>query len=263
MAEYQTLKLERQSGVSTLTMNRPDKFNAMNLVMRRELAEAFTEIGADQQTRVVVLTGAGTAFSAGGDINDFDSQTPEQLHHMMGRISHRWLRAFWALPQPVIAAVNGPAAGGGCNLALCCDLVYASDRSYFAQTFLEIGLAPDLSGAFILPRLVGLARAKEMALLGGRTSAADAAALGLVNAVFSGETLMAQVQERATRIAARSGAATSLTKRMFNRSFESSMESLMDDEHYIQSFLFHTEDSRSGIKRFLEARRKPAPPAAK
>lgn len=253
---YKTLAVERSEGICTVTMNRPDKLNAMNMEMRRELGDCFHVIAADRETRVVVLTGAGEAFSAGGDINDFEGNTAEHLHEMMGRISHRWFRAFWSLPQPVIGAIGGPAAGGGCNLALGCDLVYASERAYFAQTFLEIGLVPDLGGAFILPRLVGLARAKEMALLGERVGAAQALEMGLVNAVFPRERLMAEVRKRAEHIAARSSFATSMTKRMMNRSFESSMEALLDDEHYIQSFLFGTAPSRSGVEKFLAKRRK-------
>jgi 2-(1,2-epoxy-1,2-dihydrophenyl)acetyl-CoA isomerase len=173
---------------------------------------------------------------------------------LMGRISHRWFRSFLALPQPVIAAVNGAAGGGGCNLALGCDLVYASENAYFVQTFLEIGLVPDLGGAFTLPRLVGLARAKEMALLGERIPAMRARSLGLVNDVFPAEKLLPEVLERARRIAAKSAPAVSLTKRIMNRSFESSMEAILDDELATQSFLFSTTESQEGVRRFLGQR---------
>jgi len=185
---YEALDVQTRDGVCTVTLNRPEKFNAMSLPMRRELGDCFHEIAADTDIKVVVLTGAGDAFSAGGDINDFHGRA-EEMHTLMGRISHRWFRAFLNLPQPVIAAVNGAAAGGGCNLALACDLVYASESAYFAQTFREIGLVPDLGGAFSLPRLVGLARAKEMALLGERIDARKAAEMNLIDGVFSAEQL--------------------------------------------------------------------------
>src|SRR5690606_24881459 len=121
----------------------------------------------------------GRGFCAGGDVNDFKG-SPDALHDMIANLTHRWFKAFWALPQPVVAAVNGPAVGAGCNLALACDLIYAAEGSYFAQPFLQIGLIPDVGGAFSLPRLVGLARAKELVLLGRRLDAATARDWGLV-----------------------------------------------------------------------------------
>jgi enoyl-CoA hydratase/carnithine racemase len=261
LPDFTTLRVESSDGICTVTMNRPDKFNAMNVEMRRELGDCFDAIAQDTSIRVVVLTGAGRAFSAGGDINDFRSQTPDDLHRMMQRVSHRWFRAFWNLPQPVIGAINGPAGGGGCNLALACDLVYASESAYFVNTFMEIGLVPDLGGGFTLPRLVGLARAKEMALLGDRIPAQRAFAMGLVNDVFAPDALMGEVMARAQRLAARSPEAATLAKRMLNRSFEMPMEAILDDELAIQSFLFNTAASREGVGRFLDARgngRKPA-----
>ena len=252
--DYETLQVRTEDGICTVTMNRPDKLNAMSLQMRREMGHLFPEIGADTSIRVVVLTGAGKAFSAGGDINDFDGSGSEHMHDLMGRISHRWFRAFWALPQPVIGAINGAAGGGGCNLALACDLIYASEEAYFKQTFLEIGLVPDLGGAFLLPRLVGPARAKEMALFGEAIGARRAEAMGLINAVYPQDQLMSEVHRRARHLAERSASAISLTKRMMNRAFESSMEAVLDDEHYAQSFLFSTEANRRGVDRFLSAR---------
>lgn len=252
---FETLSVGTEAGICTVTMNRPDKLNAMNLQMRKDLGDCFLAIADDSAIRVVILTGAGQAFSAGGDINDFKG-SPEELHTLMGRVSHRWFRALWNLPQPVIAAVNGAAGGGGCNLALGCDLVYASESAYFVQTFLEIGLVTDLGGAFILPRLVGPARAKEMALLGERIPASAAATMGLVNAVFPADQLAAEVQRRAEHIAARSASAVTQTKRMMNRAFESSMEGVLDQELAVQSFLFGTDASVSGVRRFLSARAK-------
>jgi enoyl-CoA hydratase/carnithine racemase len=257
---FKTLDVGVSDGVCTVTMNRPAKYNAMNVEMRTEFATCFDAIGSDRSIRVVVLTGAGRAFSGGGDINDFTS-SPQEVHALMGRVSHRWFRSFWALPQPVIAAVNGAAAGGGCDLALGCDLVYASENAYFAQTFIEIGLVPDLGGAFTLPRLIGPARAKEMAFFGDRVGAARALALGLVNDVFPAERLLAEVQERARRLAGKSAPAIALTKRIINRAFESSMEAILDDELATQSFLFSTTESQEGVRRFLD-QRGPSMPAA-
>jgi 2-(1,2-epoxy-1,2-dihydrophenyl)acetyl-CoA isomerase len=253
---YETLDLTVNDGIAVLRLNRPEKLNAMSMKMRRELGDCFFAIADDTDIRVVVLTGAGSAFCAGGDINDFQGNSSETMHTIMGRTSHRWFRAFWNLPQPVIAAVNGPAAGGGCNLALACDLAYASSSAYFCQTFMEIGLMPDLGGAFQLPRLVGPMRAKELALFGDRVAAPEAAAMGLINAVFAADRLMDEVMQRAARLSARPASAVSLTKRIMNRAFEASMETILDEEHAAQSFLFSTEANRLGVERFLTARGK-------
>jgi len=252
--QFETLTVEREDAVCIVTMNRPAKFNAMNLRMRQELGDCFLALGTDETLRAVVLTGAGTAFSAGGDINDFEGD-PQALHDLMSRVSHRWFRALWNLPQPVIVAVNGAAAGGGCNLALSGDLIYACEEAYFAQTFVEIGLVPDLGGVFLLPRLVGLARAKEMAMLGERISARDAAAMGLVNAVVPAGGLLDKAKDAARTIAAKSPQAIPMIKKMMNRSFESSMEAVLDQELAVQSFLFNTDANRRGVERFLTARR--------
>lgn len=251
---YETFGLRCQDGVAVLTLNRPDKFNAMSMQMRRELGDCFLAMAEDTDTRVLVLTGAGAAFCAGGDINDFQGNSSETMHTVMGRVSHRWFRAFWNLPQPVLGAINGAAAGGGCNFALACDMVYASESAYFCQTFMEIGLMPDLGGAWLLPRLIGPARAKEFALFGDRMQAREALALGLVNGVFAPDQLMDEVMRRAVRLAARPASAVSLTKRMMNRSFEASMETVLDEELAAQSFLFSTEANRVGVQRFLGAR---------
>jgi 2-(1,2-epoxy-1,2-dihydrophenyl)acetyl-CoA isomerase len=250
---FRTLDVQQRDGICTVTMNRPDKLNAMNVDMRRELGDCFCALAQDAATRVIVLTGAGRAFSAGGDINDF-RQSPHELHRLMANVSHRWFRAFWNLPQPVIGAINGAAGGGGCNLALACDLIYASESAYFVNTFLDIGLMPDLGGAFMLPRLVGMARAKEMALLGERIEAQRALAMGLVNGVYAQDRLLDEVLARARRLAARSPESLCLTKRAMNRSFESSMEGVLDLELAAQSFLFNTPENRSGVERFLGSR---------
>lgn len=253
---YETLDLSVNDGIAVLKLNRPTKFNAMSMKMRRELGDCLLVIADDTDVRVVVLTGAGSAFCSGGDINDFQGNSSETMHTIMGRTSHRWFRAFWNLPQPVIAAVNGPAAGGGANFALACDMAWASTSAYFCQSFMEIGLMPDLGGAFLLPRLVGPMRAKELALFGDRIAATDAAAMGLINGVFAPEQLMDEVMERAARLAARPASAVSLTKRIMNRAFEASMETILDEEHAAQSFLFSTQANRVGVDRFLAVRGK-------
>lgn len=259
---FETLNVTVTDAVCTVTLSRPEKLNAMSKTMREELGDCFLAIARDRGIRAVILTGAGRAFSAGGDINDFRA-TPEEMHQLMADKSHRWFKALWALPQPVIAAVNGVAAGGGCNLALACDLVFASTEAVFVQTFLAIGLVPDLGGAFVLPRLIGLNRAKEFALLGERVDAARALDMGLVNRVCPPDRLMAEANAAAARLAAGSPAAITLTKRMMNRSFEACMEAVLDSEWMAQSFLFGTADSQRGVAAFLsKGDRRQDPPKA-
>lgn len=247
---YQTLSVEVESAICIVTLNRPDKLNAMNRTMRQELGDFFEAIAKREDLRSIVLTGAGRAFSAGGDISDFRVKG-EELHELMRSLSHRWFRAFWNVPQPVVAAVNGVAAGGGANLALAADMVVASREASFAQTFMRIGLVPDLGGAFLLPRLVGLNRAKEMALLGDRVSAEDALNLGLVTRLVEADALMPTAGALAKRLAEQPRHAVALAKRMLNRAFERSMDETLEAEWLTQSFLFSTEDSQAGVASFL------------
>lgn len=248
--KWETFTIELDNHVATMTLNRPDKLNAMSLAMRVELGDFFEGCAQEKEVRCLILTGAGRAFSAGGDINDFKADA-EDLHELMGRISHRWFKAFWALPQPVVGAINGVAAGGGCNLAIGCDIVIASEAASFAQTFMNIGLVPDLGGIFTLPRLVGLQRAKELALLGERVSAKEAYDLGMVNRVVPADRLMEEARSVAGRLTSASPKAVTLTKRIMNRSFESSMEAILDSEWMAQSFLFGTQASQEGVGAFL------------
>lgn len=253
---FETFGLAFEDAVATLTLERPDRLNAMNREMRQELGDFFLACPQEPELRCLIVTGSGRAFSAGGDINDFRGTTPEELHALLDRLTHRWFKALWALPQPVIAAVNGAAAGAGCNLALGCDLLIASSAASFSQSFLKIGLVPDLGGVFSLPRRVGLHRAKELALLGERIDAEEALKIGLVNRVVAPERLLEEAKAMAARLAEAPPAAVALTKRMLNRSFESSMESILDEELMAQSFLFGTPDSRERIAAFLDKTKK-------
>jgi 2-(1,2-epoxy-1,2-dihydrophenyl)acetyl-CoA isomerase len=253
--DWNTFTVTHADGVAELTFNRPDKLNAMSRQMRLEMGDFFLALAGETEVRCLILTGRGRAFSAGGDINDFRA-TPEEMHDLMGRISHRWFKALWALPQPVVVAVNGIAAGGGANLALSGDIVIAAEGAAFAQTFQKIGLVPDLGGAFLLPRLIGPQRAKELALLGDRIGAEEAWRMGLVNRVIPAERLMEEARGIAARIAAISPKAATLTKRIMNRAFEQSMEATLDDEWMAQSFLFGTSASQEGVDAFLTKSRK-------
>lgn len=247
---WENLRVEISGKVMTVTLNRPDVLNAMNLVMRREMSEVFETVATRNDIRCLVLTGAGRAFCAGGDINDMQGG-PEAGSDMMRTLSYRWVKALWNLPQITLASVNGIAAGGGCNMALTCDLVIASERASFVQSFLNIGLIPDLSGMFSLPRLLGLHRAKEFTLLGDRIDAHKAAELGLVTRVVAEGDLAGATRALAERLAERPMRAAMMTKRLLNRSFETSLEAMIEYEQSAQSFMFATADNARLSAAFL------------
>lgn len=251
---WETLKVEMRGKVCTVTLNRPAVLNAMNIPMRQELSALFEEISPRDDIRCVVITGAGRAFCAGGDINDQRGGS-EAGNDLMRKLSYRWFRALWNLPQITLASVNGIAAGGGCNMALSCDLVIAADQASFAESFLNIGLIPDMGGMFILPRLVGLHRAKELALLGDRIDAARAYEIGIANRVVPGDELAGATAALAERLAERPARAAMMTKRLLNRSFETSLEAMIENEQTTQSFMFSTADNAALSAAFL-ARRK-------
>lgn len=250
--DWETLELEVADSVATVTLNRPDRLNVMNVTMRDELAECFDFLrAAVDEVRVVVLTGAGDAFCAGGDVNDFDGTPAEELHDLMRQRSHRWFQSLWSLPQPTIAAVNGIAAGGGANLMLATDIAIASTRARFGETFVRVGLMPDLGGLYLLPRLVGLRKAKELALTGMLVPAAELAELGLVNRVVPHERLYEETMALAKDLVSKPRHTLALTKMVLNRATEQSMEAVLLNELLGQSFLFSTRDQRQALDEFL------------
>jgi 2-(1,2-epoxy-1,2-dihydrophenyl)acetyl-CoA isomerase len=253
LGTWATLRCRRRGGVAVLTLNRPAKLNVMNLVMRDELRAAFDEIRATTGIRALVLTGAGQAFCAGGDVNDFVGRSIEEMHTLMREKSHRWFRALWDLPIPTIAAVNGVAAGGGTNLLLACDVVMAAQGARFGQTFMKVGLMPDLGGLFLLPRSIGLHRAKALCLTGELVTAERARELGIVHEVTSSQDLLERSVALAAKLAEGPPAAYAASKSILQRSFELSMDEVLQQELFAQSFLFSTEDHRSRLTSFLKS----------
>lgn len=252
--KFETLLLSFQDGVASVTLNRPGELNAMNLVMRDELGDCFEQLRYDERVRAVVITGAGKAFCAGGDVNDFRDVAAEDLHDLIRYKSHRWFQNVWNLPQPTIAAVNGTAAGGGANLALACDVVIGCSEARFGETFVRIGIVPDLGGLFLLPRLVGLQRAKQLCFSGKVIDAREALELGLFSEVVAPEQLAARSQAVAAQLASGPTKTLAAMKAMLNRSFEHSMEDMLQHELYVQSFLFSTADHREALEAFLTRR---------
>ncbi|HET9327853.1 MAG TPA: enoyl-CoA hydratase-related protein [Candidatus Eisenbacteria bacterium] len=244
--------------VATLTLNRPEKLNAFKDDMRDALVPALDRVAADAEVRVLVITGAGRAFSAGGDIQhmaDLKSRDAsyEEFLPMLeaGRLAARRLAA---LPIPTLAAINGPAAGGGLNLALGCDLRIASDRAVLGETFVRLGLHIDWGGAYHLPRLVGLAKALELCWLGELIDAQEALRIGLVNRVVAHEQFADEVRAVASRLASAPQTSVRLTKRTLTASLERSLAECLETEIDAQRSCWASADVAEGTRAFLEKR---------
>jgi 2-(1,2-epoxy-1,2-dihydrophenyl)acetyl-CoA isomerase len=256
-ADWESLHLELRGSVAVLTLDRPEAMNTMDLVMRTELFECLTEIREEARARALVITGRGAAFSAGGDMNDFVGRSAEEMFVLIRERSHRWFRALWELPLPTIAAVNGVAAGGGANLVLACDFVVASERARLGETFLKVGLMPDLAGLFMLPRTIGLHQAKALCLTTDLIDAERLKQLGVAHAVTAPEALTDESLALAERLAAVPAQGYAATKALLNRSFEMSMDQVLQQELYAQSFLFSTDEHRDLRDAFLNGRDEP------
>ncbi|HZQ27196.1 MAG TPA: enoyl-CoA hydratase-related protein [Acidimicrobiales bacterium] len=248
----ETLLVDRAEGVVTLTLNRPDKKNAANGVMWEELRQVFREVAERPEDRVLVITGAGGAFCSGADLSDL---TADNLHFLsrMRMIGDTAL-TLHRLAKPTIAKVAGVAAGAGCNLALGCDLIVASDEARFSEIFARRGLSVDFGGSWVLPRLVGLHKAKELALLADIISAKEALDIGLVNRVVPAGELDSFVDDWARRLAAGPPLALSMTKTMLNNSFAVSMDQALEDEARSQAVNFSTADTAEAMAAFIQKR---------
>lgn len=249
----ETLLVDRApNGVVTLTLNRPEKKNAINATMFNELLAVFREVDASQTDRVLVITGAGDAFCSGADLGDRKNDT----RHALARL--HWVAdvalAVHRIQKPIIAKVNGIAVGAGMNLALAADLIVASEQARFSEIFARRGLTIDFGGSWLLPRLIGLHRAKELALLADIVSAKDAAEMGLVNRVVAAGQLDAFVADWADRLAAGPPIALTMTKRLLNNSMSMTMDEALEAEGMAQTVNSGTEDAPEAIRAFLEKR---------
>jgi enoyl-CoA hydratase/carnithine racemase len=253
----ETIDVSRaDGGIVTVTLNRPEKKNAINATMWDELVATFREIGTNEQTdRVVVLTGAGGAFCSGADLSGGLSVSgrPRNQLFQMRHVADVCL-ALHRLPQPSIAKVGGVAAGAGANLAFGCDLIVASDEARFTEIFARRGLSVDAGGSWLLPRLIGLHRAKELAFFADIISAKEAESFGLVNRVVPAGELDAFVADWASKLAAGPPIALAQTKELLNNSFQVTLEQALENEAKAQSVNSATADTAEALKAFLEKR---------
>lgn len=255
--QHDTLLFTVVDGVATVTLNRPKALNAFSQQMQRELAAVIAHLADDDTVRAVILTGAGRAFCAGGDIAEMEAAAEpvplagrNKLHRMLTTV----LMPLVRLEKPVIAAVNGVAVGAGMNLALAADIALVAENAMFSQAFVKVGLVPDTGGLYLLTRLIGLNRAKELCFTGRMIAASEAMELGLVNRVLPPDELMPAAMALAQELARGATAAIGLTKSLLNIAPTATLEEMAEFESYALAVVLSTEDHREGIRAFREKR---------
>jgi len=250
---YETVRVGTEDGVRTITLNRPEVLNAISAQLGRELLEALRDAERAAEVRCVLLAAAGRGFCAGADLRE---QTPGQtsLGDVLRTRYNGLVLRIRTMDKPVVVAINGVAAGAGCNLALAADLRIASDRASFIEVFSRVGLIPDSGGTWLLPRLVGAARAFEMMFFAEPVDAVTAERIGLVNRVVPHDDLMPRAREWAVRLAAGPTRAYGLIKRGVNQALASSFADALEYEAQLQEIAGRTEDHREGVAAFLEKR---------
>ena len=255
---YQYLLYDTMDTIVTLTLNRPDRLNALGDTLREELCDALVRASDDPAARVIVITGAGRGFCAGGDMKAaHEVQEGVRERALLDRVAplrDKVVLAMRDAPKPIIAAVNGPAAGAGMNLALACDLRLASTAARFGQTFVKRGLHVDWGGTYFLPRLVGMAKACELIFTGEMISAEEAYTLGLLNQLVPPEQLMPATYALAQKIAAGPPIAIRLAKRALYHNQDVDLRAALEFETFAQNVCRETEDAREGIRAFVEKR---------
>ena len=249
MAEVET---SRAGAVLTITLNRPEVLNAFNAAMHKALAAALKE-AADAEVRAVVLTGAGRGFCVGQDLTEF-REAPGDIGSRLRGNYHPNVLAIRRLEKPVIAAVNGAAAGAGLSIACVCDIRVAADSASFVPAFINIGLVPDSGGSFFVTRLLGYARAFEWMTSGRKLTAAEAHAWGLVSEVVEDDTLPQRAADLASQLAAMPTRGVGMTKRLFDRALTNTLDEQLELEAQLQTAATQTDDFREGVAAFLEKR---------
>ncbi len=250
---YENLIVERRGGVAVVTVNRPEKLNALNIRTRSEILAALEELAGDDEIRVVVITGAGDkAFIAGADINEFAGKTALEQRAIMR--SRRAFDSVEEFPKPVIAMINGYALGGGCELAMACDIRIASSRAKLGQPEIKLGIIPGGGGTQRMPRLIGEGRAMELILTGDMISAEEAERLGLVNHVVAPEELESKTMEIANKIAEMSPVALRMAKQAVKNAARTDLRAGLEAELDLFALCFASEDKEEGVRAFIEKR---------
>lgn len=257
--ELDTVSMRVRDGAATIELNRPQALNAWNVQLGIDLLAALRQAEADEATRAVVLTGAGRAFSSGADLKDVSGgeTTPEGRPDVQRTLTERYhpiMRLIRDIPKPVIASVNGPAVGIGCSLALCSDLILASESAYFLLAFVNIGLVPDGGSSLFVPTRIGMARATELSMLGERLPAPKALEWGLINRVVADDLLAQETAELAAKLAGGPTRSYAGTKRQLNNWLYPRMDEQLELEAQIQQEMAASDDFLEGAMAFIQKR---------
>ena len=251
--DYQTIKTEREDTTFIVTLNRPDKLNALSPELTGEVVAALKTVQADEGVRAIIITGGPKVFAAGADLSKMATATPVDMY------SRNLADDMWSvvaeMPQPTIAAVAGYALGGGCELAMACDMRLAADNAKFGQPEINVGIYPGAGGTQRLSRLIGLGRAKELVFMGGNIEAEEAYRIGLVNRVVPADGLMDEARAWARKLATKPPFTLKLAKQVMNEGYDLNLEAALKLERLGFISLFGTQDQREGVAAFLEKRK--------
>lgn len=252
---YEFIKFEKENGVATLSLNRPEVYNALNNEITFEIQAALKEVKRDEEIRVLVFTGEGKAFCSGQDLKASAADPTRSFSDSLHKRYNPIIRALRELPKPVICRLNGVAAGAGCSFVLACDLIIAAESAKLIEVFVNIGLVLDSGSSFFLPRLVGSSKAFELATMGTRVAAADAEKMGLITKCVADEQLDETVKLYTDYYAAAPTKAIGLMKKMLNKSQNSSLNEMLDYEAHCQDIAGASHDYKEGTSAFVEKRK--------
>ena len=250
-----TVLLSKENGVGYITLNRPETYNSYNRDMALTLQAHLDACAADDAVRCVYITGAGKGFCSGQDLSEAMSPSPEDFERMVREHYNATILRIRNMEKPVIAAVNGVAAGAGANLALCCDIVLANNSASFIQAFSKIGLIPDSGGTWFLPRLVGMQRAAALMMTAEKVTGPDAVAMGMIFKSYADDVFETESRKMAMTLAQMPTKGIGLTKRLLNNTFNNSLEEQLNEEKSVQMEAGATEDFKEGVRSFLEKRK--------
>jgi 2-(1,2-epoxy-1,2-dihydrophenyl)acetyl-CoA isomerase len=249
------IKFEIKEGVGTITLNRPEVYNCFNIPMALEVQKALDDCEKNESVRVIVLTGEGKGFCAGQDLKEATDENAPSVEHIVHTTYNPIISKIRNIEKPILGAINGVAAGAGANIAIACDITFASDKASFIQSFSNIGLIPDSGGTFFLPRLIGMQRATAHMFLADKMSAEKAKEIGMIYEVIEDEKLQDTVFEFAKKLATRPTKGFGLTKKALNQSLTNSLQTQLMVERDLQAIAAKTYDKKEGIQAFLEKRK--------
>jgi len=253
-ANYQTLNFSIKNDIAKVELNRPDKLNAFSKTMHEEFYRVLKQLSLAENLRCVLITGAGRGFCAGQDLGERKTDKPMDLGETLEKGYNTNLRLLKSIRAPIVCAVNGVAAGAGANIALNCDIVVATESANFIQSFSQVGLVPDCNGTWILPKLIGLARAKAITMLAEAVSAKKAAQWGMIYACYADADFAESVEKLVAKIAARPTLALSNTKELLEKSYQYSFDEQLNQERDVQRLMGLTHDFKEGVDAFSQKR---------